>query len=119
MLQHGDTAALQCFSTLSKALHALVRGTPELFFHANVARRGHVTYRPALALGSSLHVENNRIASLLASSFDVLAAQLLLVDLRATAITAISVVTVLQTCPLLEELDVGECKGIDVLALAA
>jgi hypothetical protein len=48
----------------------------------------------------------------------MVAAQLLLVDLRATAITAASVVAILQTCPLLEELDVGECNKMDVLELA-
>lgn len=75
-------------------------------------------YRPALALGVSELVNDGRVASLLASSFHSVAAKLLFLDLRVTAITEVSTITILQTCPLLEELDVGEYQGIDVLELA-
>jgi len=71
--------------------------------------------RPALALGISELVNDGRIASLLASSFHSVAAKLLLLDLRATAITAASIITNLQAYPLLEELDVGECQDFHAL----
>jgi hypothetical protein len=61
---------------------------------------------------------DGRIASLLASPFHTTAPQLLLIDLRATSITAVSVITIFQTCPLLRELDVGECEKFRVLELA-
>ena len=111
---------LQCFSSLSRALYDLVRQTPELCLYAKTIKWSldRSTYHPTLALGCSRYVEDHRIASLLGSSFRMVAAQLLLVNLRATAITVASVITILQTCPLLEELDVGECNKIDVLELA-
>jgi len=61
-----------------------------------------------------------QIASLFCPSsfFRAVAATLLLKDLRATPITAALVVTAFQTCPLLKELDVGECTKFDALKLA-
>lgn len=76
------------------------------------------TYEPALALGCSRSVIDGHITSLLASSFRITAAQLLLIDLHATYITAVSVITIFQTCPLLQDLDVGECKKLSVVELA-
>lgn len=116
--KHDAKGPLQGFSTLSKALHTLVRRTPEICFHAKKTGSGQLMYRPALALGVSELVNDGRVASLLASSFHSVAAKLLFLDLRVTAITEVSTITILQTCPLLEELDVGEYQGIDVLELA-
>jgi hypothetical protein len=62
---------------------------------------------------------DEHIASLLASSFfRMTAAQLLLIDLRTTFIRTEAVITIFKTCPLLKELDVGECKKLSVLELA-
>ena len=118
--EHDAKAALQCFSPLSKALHALVRQTPEMYFQVNDldCEYSKPTYEPALALGCSRSVVDGHIASLLASSFRMTAAQLLLIDLRATCVRAESAITIFKTCPLLEELDVGECKKLSVLELA-
>lgn len=119
IFQHDTKATLQCFSPLSKTLHALVRRTPELYLYAkNVEWRGPpATYQHALALRCSRQVNDLRIASLFASFHNV-AAQLLLVDLRATSISATAVVTILQTCSSLENLDVGECQNFSALQLA-
>lgn len=118
--EHTAKAMVQCFSSLSWALHDLVRQTPELYLYAKSINWGSYrrTYHTALALGCSRYVNDRRITPLLAPSFRDVAACLLLVDLRATAVTAASVITILQTCPLLEELDVGECSKMDALELA-
>jgi hypothetical protein len=119
--EHDAKATLQCFSPLSKTLHALVRQTQQLYLHVHDiegGKRGPVC-KPALALGCSLSVVDGRIASLFSPSFRSIAAQLLIVDMRLTAITAASVITILRTCPSLEELDVGGCESLNVLELAS
>lgn len=46
----------------------------------------------------------------------ITAGHLFIIDLRTTSFTAASVITIFQTCPLLKELDVGECPGVLELA---
>lgn len=119
--EHDAKATLQCFSPLSKTLHTLVRQMQQLYLHVHDIEgeeRGPAC-KPAIALGCSMSVVDGRIASLFASSFRSVAVQLLIVDLRLTAITAASVITILQTCPSLEELDVGGCERLNVLELAS
>jgi len=113
-------AALQCFSLLSKALHALVRQIPEMYFQVKNldSKYSKPTYEPALALGCSRSVMDGYIPSLLASTVRIMAVHLFIIDLRATSITAASVITIFQTCPLLKELEVGECPDFGVLELA-
>lgn len=120
-LEWDTKAALQCFSALSKSLHAMVRESSELYVYAESMEWSLSTTRkfhPALALTCSRLVADGRLASLLASSFRNATTNLVLVDLRATAITDVSLVTILQTCPSLKELDVGECQNFSVLKLA-
>lgn len=113
--KHDAKAMLQCFSSLSKTLHATVRQTLELY-PSNLWRYG--SFHPILMLTCPPFVVDGRLASLFASSFHAIAAQLLLVDLRATAITTSSVITIFQTCPLLGKLDVGRCKAFSVTEFA-
>jgi hypothetical protein len=118
--EHDAKATLQCFSSLSKTFHVLVCQTPELYVYVrNIYNyKSPSTYHTALALNCSRHVKNWRIKELLESSFCDVAAQLFKIDLRATSISAAGVVTVFQTCSLLEELDVGECQNFSVFRLA-
>jgi hypothetical protein len=119
--EHDAKATLQCFSPLSKTLHALVRTTQQLYLHVHdiEGKERGPACKPAIALGCSLSVVDGRIASLFASSFRSVAAQLVIVDMRLTDITATSVITILRTCPSLEELDVGGCERLNVIELAS
>lgn len=99
----------------------MVRESSELYVYAESMEWSFSTTRkfhPALALTCSRLVADGRLASLLASSFRNATANLVLVDLRTTAITDVSLVTILQTCPSLKDLDVGECQNFSVLKRA-
>lgn len=95
-------ATLECFSTLNKALHALVRQTEELYLRHSYAwcretnRAFHIIHASRLALicGYSSLTNNSRIEALLASSFANMAGRLALIDLRASSITSISIITI-------------------------
>ncbi len=72
----------------------------------------------ALVSGCSSFTNDFRVGALLASSFTHVALRLVRIDLRATNITAISIITIFQTCPSLEQLDVGECKQLNIIDFA-
>lgn len=118
--EHEAKGMLQCFLSVSKTFRVLVCEMPELFAYVKHthAYKCPPTYHTALTLNCSRHVKNWRIKNLFESSFRGVAAQLRIIDLHATSISAAGVVTVFQTCPLLEELDVGECQNFSVLRLA-
>lgn len=64
--KHNAKAMLQCFSLLSKTLHALVRQTPELYFYSKTLYWGQLpTYHSFWAWGA--HNTSTTVASHLCS----------------------------------------------------
>lgn len=110
---------------LNKALHDLVRQTEELYLRYSFAEGyrfyraafGIHTYRLALLSVCSSFTSDLRIGTLFTSSFVRLAGRLALIDLCATSITSISIITIFQACPSLRELDVDESVSVSVLDL--